>query len=135
MNWTRVILGGVVAGVVTNVADFVMHGMLLGPTYARYTEAFSQTQANPAYFAAISVVVGIFTAILFGKSRGSWAPGWQGGASFGFFLGLAVFFSNFYNPLVIEGFPYYLSWCWGGIGLIDGVLAGAVMGAIIPRRA
>jgi hypothetical protein len=135
MNWTRVILGGVVAGVVTNVADFVMHGILLGPTYAKYPEAFSQTQANPAYFAAISIVVGIFTAVLFGKSRGSWAPGWKGGAAFGFFLGLAVFFANFYNPLVIEGFPYHLSWCWGGIGVIDGVLAGAVLGAIVPRQA
>lgn len=134
MNWTRVILGGVAAGVVTNVADFVMHGMIMAPTYTKYPEVFSQTQANPAYFAAISIVVGIFTAILFGKTRGSWAPGLKGGATFGFFFGLAFFFMNFYNPLVIGGFPYYLSWCWGGIGLIDGVIGGAVLGAIIPRQ-
>lgn len=134
MNWGRIIGGGVAAGIVTWLADFVMHRVLLGETYKRYDEAFSQTQANPMSFAAISIVVAIFTAVLFAKSRGSWGAGAKGGATFGLYLGLAFFFMNFYNPLVIEGFPYYLGWCWGGIGVIDGVLGGAVLGAIIPKE-
>ena len=36
MNWTRALIGGVVAGIVVWIADFVMHGILLGETYARY---------------------------------------------------------------------------------------------------
>lgn len=134
MNWTRVLLGGIVAGIVTFLADFVMHGMLLANTYKKYTDAFSQTEVNPLYFLAISVTTGIFIAILFGKTRSSWAAGAKGGAAFGFFFGLALFFMNFYNPLVIGGFPYYLSWCWGGVGVIDGLIGGAVLGAIVPRR-
>jgi hypothetical protein len=133
MNWTRVLLGGVVAGLVTSVADFVLHGVIMADTYKRYSDVFSQTQANPAYFVAISVVVGIFVAILFGKTRASWGAGWKGGAAFGFFLALAMFFTNFYYPLVIAGFPYYLGWCWGGIGIIEGLIGGAVLGAIVPR--
>ena len=58
-------------------------------------------------------------------------PGWKGGLAFGFFLGLVVFFQRFYDPLVIDGFPYYLSWCQGGISMIDSLLAGAVIGAIL----
>ena len=133
MNWTRIVLGGLAAGIVTNLVDFVMHGILLADTYKKYSEAFTQVQTNPAKFFAVSVAVSLCAAVLFAKTRSSWAAGWTGGASFGFFLGLAFFFTNFYNPLVIGGFPYYLGWCWGGIGVIGGVIRGAVLGAVIPR--
>ena len=46
MNWIRIVVAGVVAGFVTNIADFVMHGFILGKTYMRYP-VFSQEQANP----------------------------------------------------------------------------------------
>lgn len=117
-----------------NLADFVMHGLVMGPTYKRYTGIFTQTQANPAWFALIAVCIGLSAALLFSKSRASWAPGWKGGVTFGFLLGLVGFFPSFYSSLVIDGFPYYLSWCWGGITLIDSLLAGAVLGAIVKRE-
>jgi len=133
MNWTRILAGGVVAGILVNLVDFVLHGMLMAPTYKKYSDVFVQTEANPAYFFAASIAVAICIAILFGKTRGSWAEGWMGGATFGFFFGLATFFMNFYYHLVIAGFPYYLGWCWGGIGIIDGVIGGAILGAIIKK--
>jgi len=133
MNWGRVILGGVVAGIVTFFADFVLHGMIMAETYKKYAEVFRQTAANPLHFAAIAVAVGICVAILFGKTRASWAAGWRGGLAFGFWFGLALFFMNFYYPLVLDGFPYYLGWCWGGIGVIEGLIAGAVLGAVVRR--
>jgi hypothetical protein len=70
-------------------------------------------------------------ALLFARTRGSWAAGLRGGLTFGFFLGLVIFFQRFYDPLVIDGYPYYLSWCQGGISMIDSLLAGAVVGTII----
>jgi len=133
MNWTRVVLGGVAAGIATNVADFVMHGMIMSSTYTRYPEVFNQTPANPLWFTAIGVCIGISAALLFGRTRASWAPGAGGGLVYGFFLGLVGFFPGFYNALVLEGFPYYLVWCWGGITMIDSLIAGAVLGAIVKR--
>ena len=53
---------------------------------------------------------------------------------FGFWLGLVAFFSPFYDSLVIEGFPYFLSWCWGGANLISLVIFGAVIGAIYKSQ-
>ena len=129
MNWTKVVVSGVVAGIVLWIADFVMHGFILGQTYMKYT-VFSQTQANPMWFLVISVCIGIALAALFAKTRGSWADGISGGVSFGLFYGIAVFFSNFFWPLVLEGFPYYLAWCWGGINLVEAVLAGIVIALI-----
>jgi hypothetical protein len=133
MNWTRVLLGGLLAGIVTNLSGWVMHGMIMADTYKKYDQVFSQTGANPAKFFAVAIAVAVFTAILFAKTRASWAEGVKGGVTFGFWLGMAVFFANFYYPLVIAGFPYYLGWCWGGIRLIEGLIGGAVLGAIIKR--
>lgn len=134
MNWTRIVIGGVVAGILTNLANYVMHGMIMANTYKKYDQVFSQTAANPLKFFAVAIVMWICVAVLFGKTRQSWAAGWNGGLGFGFFLGLASFFANFYHPLVIDGFPYHLAWCWGGIGLIGGLIGGAVLGALIPKQ-
>ncbi len=131
MNWTRIAVAGGAAGIVTWISDFVLHGMVMAPTYRRLSQVYSQAQANPAWFLLISFTICFMAALLFARTRGSWAPGWKGGLSFGFFLGLVVFFHGFYNPLVIDGFPYYLSWCQGGISMIDSLLAGTVIGSIV----
>ena len=43
------------------------------------------------------------------------------------------FFAPFYNSLVFEGYPYYLSWCQGGSNLIAFVVLGAVLGLIYKQ--
>jgi hypothetical protein len=131
MNWTRIALAGVSAGIVTWISDFVLHGIVMGPTYMRLTQVYTQTQANPALFLAVSLAICVMAALLFARTRGSWAAGWRGGLSFGLFLGLVLFFQRFYDPLVVDGYPYYLAWCQGGISMIDSLLAGAVVGTVI----
>jgi len=133
MNWTRIALAGVAAGIATWISDFILHGMVMGPTYKRLSQVFSQAQANPALFLLIAVTLCLMTALLFARTRGSWPLGWNGGVTFGFFLGLVLFFQRFYDPLVIDGYPYHLAWCQGGIAMIDSLLAGAILGAVIKK--
>ena len=133
MNWSKVLLAGVVAGVVKNLADWVMHGFIMGATYTRYPEVFTQEATSPIWFFVVAISVGIFFAILFAKTRECWADGIKGGMTYGFWVGMVAFFGNFYTAIVIDGFPYYLGWCWGGIGLIGAVIGGAVVGLIIKR--
>lgn len=133
MNWTKVIVAGVVAGIVLTLANYVMHGVIMANAYTKYP-VFSQEQANPIHFFVLGILTSIMAAILFGKSRQSWSAGASGGATFGFFLGLVAFFPQFYNSMVIEGFPYHLDWCWGGITLIGMVIMGAVLGLLIRRE-
>ncbi|MBK5255032.1 MAG: hypothetical protein JJE39_03285 [Vicinamibacteria bacterium] len=131
MNWTRIAIAGVAAGLVTWISDFVQHGMVMAATYQRLSQVFKQTETNPAWFLLISVTICLMVAILFARTRGSWAAGWKGGLSFGFFLGLVIFFQRFFDPLVVDGYPYYLAWCQGGMSMIDSLLAGAVIGSIV----
>lgn len=131
MNWTKAVIAGAVGGLVNSVYEFVMHGIIMRDTYMARPELFgSEEGGGPIWFTLVAVVVGIAGGLLFAKTRNSWAAGVKGGATFGFWLGLVAFFAQFYNPLVFPEFPYYLSWCWGGITLIGTVIFGAVAGAI-----
>ena len=130
MNWTRIAMAGVAAGVATWLVDFVQHGVIMAPTYKSLGSLFAVT-ANPAWFLVVAITICFMAALLFARTRGSWAAGWKGGATFGFFLGLVVFFQSFYAPLMLDGYPYYLAWCEGGMSMIDSVVAGAVIGALV----
>jgi hypothetical protein len=131
MNWSRISVAGLAAGIVTWFSDFVLHGIVMAPTYRRLSQVYSQTQANPLWFLLVSIAICFMAALLFARTRGSWSPGWRGGLGYGLFLGLVIFFQRFYDPLVIDGFPYYLAWCQGGISMIDSLLAGAVIGSVV----
>lgn len=133
MNWGKILLGGIVAGIAMNIVDFVSHGVLLANTYTELDDVFTQTQANPVWFVLIAVCLSIALAIMFSRTRECWAAGAQGGATFGAYMGVFAFFPSFYDTLVVDGFPYYLAWCHGSIAFIGAVVAGAVLGLIIKR--
>ncbi|MEZ5332062.1 MAG: hypothetical protein R2991_08395 [Thermoanaerobaculia bacterium] len=133
MRWGKVFLGGIVGGIVMWLVDFVQHGVIMADTYMSYPEVFNQAENPnaPWWFLLVEVCIAIAAAMLFVKTRGSWAAGVSGGLTFGFFLGLVGFFPNFFHPLTIDGFPYYLAWCWGGMTMIASLVLGAVLGLIV----
>ena len=133
MNWTKILLATVVGGVMMNITEFVLHGVILGNTYTKYPDVFTQTQANPVYFLVIAVMITLFAAILFSKTRSCWADGWKGGATFGFFLGLVAFWARFYDALTVDGYPYFLSWCQGGSVLIALTVMGIGLGLVLKN--
>jgi hypothetical protein len=131
MNWSKVLLGGVLGGIAMMLVNFVMHGVIMADTYRRYPEVFAQEETGPAWFALTSVLIAIVLAILFARTRRAWASGIAGGAAFGLLVGMTHFFANFYDALVYEGFPYYLAWCHGGMDAIAFTVGGAVLGLVI----
>ncbi len=134
MNWIKAVIAGAVGGIVVNIYSGLVHGFIMGSTYQKYA-VFAQEMPSMFWFFLVSIMVGIMGAILFAKTRGSWDAGLKGGMMFGFFLGLVAFFAQFYNTLVIKEFPYFLSWCWGGITLIGWVIYGAVFGLLYKETA
>jgi len=129
VNWMKMIIAGVVAGIVLTIANFVMHGFIMANAYMKYA-VFAKEQANPVWFLVIAVCISLCASLLFARSRSAWPKGLMGGLTFGFFVGLVVFFMPFYYPLVLEGFPYHLGWCWGGIDMIGFLVVGAVLGLL-----
>ena len=135
MNSKKALIAGVVGGIVLWIAGFVLHGLIMGSTYMKYTEVFSQEEEpmNMFWFLVIALGIAIVAAFLFAKTRDCWAEGIGGGVTFGLFLGLFSFFPQFYNSLIYEGFPYYLGWCWGGISMIEMLILGAVLAAVYKQ--
>ena len=134
MNWNRTILAALAGGVATWLVGFLLHGVIMASTYTKYSEVFSQEQANPLSFLVVEIFIALPAAVLFARTRGSWAAGVGGGVTFGFWLGLVGAFTELFNPIVLEGFPYYLGWCWWGIHLITFVVLGAVLGATVRAQ-
>ncbi len=133
MNWSRILLGGVVAGVAKNLVDFAMHVGVMSDTYARYDTVFVQEDGNPLWHFVIAMVAGVIAAYLFGKTRQNWEGRWKGGLFFGLTLGALIGFYNFFIGMVFQGFPYYLSWCWLGIELLGWGVLGVVLSLFIKR--
>ena len=131
MNWGKVLMTGAVGGVVLWLYQFVMHGLILGNTYAGMS-IFIQT-GSPFWFLAIAVTTGIGGAMMFSKTRNVWGAGIKGGVTFGAILGIVPFFGQFYFPMLIDGFPYYLAWCWGTIAIVGWMIFGAVASFIIKE--
>lgn len=130
MNWSKTLIAGLVSGIALTVYEFVVHAKIMASTYAQYPVFAGD---GGLHFVLVAVCVAIAAAILFAKTRGTWGDGFMGGATYGFYLGLIIFFATFYRPLVFEGFPYYLAWCQGSINLIAMVVMGAVQGAMIKK--
>ncbi len=131
MNWNKILTIGVGGGFILWLYNFVMHGMVMGNTYLKYS-LFRQ-DGNPLWFLLVFVLTAVFAAMLFIKTRKAWGAGPKGGATFGFWMGLISYFPMFISPLTISGFPYYLAWCWGAISLIGWVILGAVAGWFVKK--
>lgn len=135
MNSKKALIAGVVGGIVLFIAGGVLHGAIMGSTYMKYTEVFSQEEEpmNMFWFFVLALGIAMVAAFLFAKTRDCWAEGIGGGVKYGIFLGLFSFFPQFYNSLIIDGFPYYLNWCWGGISFIEMVILGVVLAAVYKQ--
>lgn len=133
MNWGKVLLTGGVGGVVVWLFNFLMHGVIMSNAYARYSSLFSQEEGNPIWFLLVAACMATAVAMIFSKTRSSWGDGVKGGVIFGAFVGLVGFFAQFYAPLIYNGFPYYLAWCWGGIEILGWMIFGAVASFIIKE--
>ncbi len=130
MNWSKALIGGLAAGVVVWLVDFLLHGIILGNTYAGYEVFQVEPQPSPFTFLWIEIAIFICVAILFAKTFDCWGGGWKGGAKFGLYFGIAVFFTGFFSAVVIKGFPYFLVWCQAGASLIAAIVGGAIIGLI-----
>jgi hypothetical protein len=113
INTGRVILGGLLAGLVMNVGEAALHGGVLGEDAAALLKTYGiPMTANPTYLAAligVTFVVGIAAVWLYAAIRPRFGPG----PKTAIVAGLAV---------------WVLAHLWSGVYL------GAGFGGLIPPR-
>jgi hypothetical protein len=128
MNIKKCLIIGIVVGIVGVVFDAVVHGGLLANYY---TQAPFRQDTSMAWVIVSNVAAGLVFAWVYLKVAGSFAPGVSGGITMGFYAGVLVNFpSAILLNVLLQNFPYALSWSWVVAGIVFYVMAGAIAGAL-----
>ena len=128
MNVKKCLTIGLVLGIVANIIDFVVQGNLLAGYYAG--PPFRQDNNIPLFIVGDFVAALVFTWFYL-RFAASVPAGAAGGATLGVYAGVLISFpTNIFLHLVIQGFPYALSWIWTIYGIVLYVVLGAIAGVL-----
>ncbi len=137
INWGRVILGGLLAGVVVNVVEYVLHEVVLKADWIAAFEALGQpTQEDPAdimIYVGLGFLIGILAVCYYAAIR----PRFGAGPKTAVFAGLGVWALAYLVPtigMVPSGlFPNRLIWLPVAVALMELPLA-TVVGAWLYKE-
>ena len=95
INWGRVVAGGLLAGVVLNVFDFVIHGVLLADQWNAALAALGKGEMSGSatvWYVVFDFLLGIATVWLYAAIRPRHGPGPKTAACAGLFVWFIVGF-------------------------------------------
>jgi hypothetical protein len=126
--WAAVLAGGIVA----NIIDFLVMGVILAPVLAGI-ESMNQ-DTNPMWY-VIGDFVAVFVFVLvYDRVYASFTPGMKGGAIYGFYAALLAAFPTYiFIHLMFKGYSYGLAWGMTFYALIWGMIIGAVVGSLYKK--
>jgi len=133
INLARVLLGGLLAGFIINVGEFVLNGILLRPHIQADMKRMNLTPPGNG-FAALAIgltfIFGILAVLLYALIRSRLGPGPKTALVMALILWFCVYaYSGTINMMVISVPPKLILMIlgWGMIEYLVGVLAGAAL--------
>ncbi len=136
INWTRVILGGLLAGVVINVFESVLNGVVLAKEWEAAMAALNRKPMGGGQIAVFVVwgfLIGIFAVWLYAAIRQRYGPGVKTALCAGAAVwGLGYLLASA-PPIVMELFPAHLMTIGLAVGLVE-ILVATVAGAWLYRE-
>ena len=135
INWTRVILGGLVAGVIINIFEYVLNGVVLAKDMEAAITALGRQMSGSALlmFSVWGILVGIFAVWLYAAIRPRYGAGSKTAACAGAAVwGLGYLLASV-TPVALHIFPRHLMAIGLAVGLVE-VIAGTLAGAWLYRE-
>ncbi len=135
MNYTRILLGGLLAGVVINASEFVLNGVILMDAMEIELAAMDAAFAPWAmpFYVVLALLWGIGMVWLYAAVRPRFGPGWRTALAVGLFFWVFVAvlptFANMAIGIRMEGLV--------GIGLVWSLVefpAAAMVGAWVYKE-
>ncbi len=127
INWGRVLLGGIVAGVVVNVVEFTLHVVILDPDWKAAMAALGRSPDESTGAMMIYVGLGFLIGILAVCYYAAIRPPFGAGPKTAVFAGLGVWALTYLFPtigMVPSGlFPNRLLWLPVVVGIVELPLA------------
>ena len=135
INWNRVILGGLVAGIIINIFEFALHGFVLAKDMDAAVRALGREVGGRELlmFLVWGFLVGIFAVWLYAAIR----PRYGAGPKTALCAGAAVWGPGYLlaavTPIALHLFPRHIMAIGLAVGLAE-VLVGTVAGAWLYRE-
>jgi hypothetical protein len=135
INWGRVILGGIVAGIIINIFESVLNGVILTKDWQSAMSALGRTMAPSAIavFVIWGFLAGIAAIWLYAAAR----PRYGAGAKTALLTGFAFWIISYVLPNLgqwaLHLFPHRLIAIGLAVGLVE-VLIGSVAGAALYKE-
>jgi hypothetical protein len=137
INWSRVILGGLVAGLIINAGEYLVNGVILQAWWAEVMKGLGKPEMlSGAQIAAFNVwgfLVGIFTIWLYAAIRPRYWPGPKTAICAGAAVWALGYLLAGVAPMVLDLLPRRLMGIGIAAGLIE-VIAAALVGAWLYKE-
>ena len=136
INWSRVILGGLLAGVVINFFEFGLHGLIIAQDMDAAVKALNRQVGGEqlAMFVVWGFLVGIFAVWLYAAIRPRYGAGPKTAMMAGFAVWVPGYLLAAVTPLALNLFPTRVMVIGLVVGLVEVVL-GTTLGARLYREA
>jgi hypothetical protein len=137
INLGRVLLGGLAAGLVMNISEFLLNAVVLAKEVEAALRAINLPPADGSAIlklVLLTFVVGLVTVWLYAALRARLGPGLRTALVTGLLIWFLIFVHSGVVNSTLGIFPAKVSWIGVGWGLIESTL-GAITGAWLYRDA
>ncbi len=137
INWNRVILGGLLAGVVLNVIDYVLYGAVLAADFNAAMQALGKQQMSRSliyWFIFLDFIYGIVLIWLYAAIRPRFGPGPKTAVCTGLAMWVLIALLHALGEAPMGLFPQRLYVIGTVVALVEYPLAAAI-GAYIYQEA
>ena len=134
INWARVLLGGLLAGVIVNIFEYVMNVVVFGREWEAAMKAVGQqTPPNAALYVVWGFLMGIGAIALYAAARPRFGPGPKTAAWTGFGYWVFAYALPNFGYSITGLFPQRLMIITTLVGLVELILA-SVVGAWLYKE-
>ena len=129
----RVWLGFIAVFITGEILDFIVHGLLLGPTYQSLQGIFRADMMSKMYiFHIIGLIGAFFFAFIF--SKGYEGKGVGEGIRYGVYIGIWMSAGMAYGTYGMIAIPYSLALQWFIYGVVEYLIMGVVLALVYGRK-
>ncbi|MGH9895695.1 MAG: hypothetical protein ACREA0_27665, partial [bacterium] len=127
INWTKVLLGGIVAGLIIDVIQWVLHGLVPGPEWRQVMQELGRPLEKSGGRMLFYVVLGLVYGILAVGAYAAIRPRFGAGPQTALYAGLGVWLLGYFLPTLtwipMGLFPGRLVTIAALVGLVEILLA------------
>jgi len=125
--------GFIAVFVTLEVLNFVIHGLILGSTYASMTVWRSDMMSKMWITHLITLIGAFFFAFIF--SKGYENKGIGEGLRYGLYIGIWLSVGMAYGTYSMIAIPYSMALEWFLLGVVEYLIAGAVLAMVFGSKA